>query len=310
MKVIVAGVTGLAGSAIADKFKNEGHEVVGINKQIVDLVNRNETFDFIKGHKPDLIIDAAAKVGGIGANNNFPVDFLSQNLQIQTNLMDAAHESSIKKFIFLGSSCIYPRNCEQPIKEEFLLTGPLEPSNSAYAVAKIAGLELINSYRKQFGHNWISLMPTNLYGPKDNFNLESSHVFPALIRKFVEAKKSNQDEIHLWGTGKPKREFLHVEDLADAVYFLHDKYNDALHLNIGTGQDVSIAELANSIKDATRFSGQIIWDVTKQDGTPRKVLDISRLNKIGWKPKIGLEEGIKNTIEWYVNSLKEGTVRL
>lgn len=310
MRVVVAGSNGLAGSAIVEKFNSENHEVIGINRKIVDLLNRKDTIDFIADKKPDLIVDAAAKVGGIGANSNFPVDFLSQNLQIQTNLMDAAHKAKVKNFIFLGSSCIYPRNCGQPIKEEYLLNGPLEESNSAYAVAKIAGIELIKSYRKQFGYHWISLMPTNLYGPKDNFNLETSHVLPALIRRFVEGTQNKLGSIKLWGSGNPKREFLHADDLADAIYFLHDKFDENRHLNIGTGQEISILELANLISRLTGFDGNIAWDNSKHDGTPRKVLDISKLSRLGWKPKINLEYGLKETIEWFKKSLKEGTVRL
>ncbi len=249
--------------------------------------------------KPDVVIDAAAIVGGIGANNVFPVDFLSKNLQIQNNLMDASHAAKVARFVFLGSSCIYPRECPQPIKEEYLLTGPLEKTNSAYAIAKIAGIELIRSYRKQFGHRWISLMPTNMYGPKDNFELENSHVLPALINRFVSATENKDRSVTLWGTGGPMREFLHSRDLAQAVLLSLDKYDEDSHLNVGTGEDLTIKELAAKIAKESGFEGEICWDSSKPDGTPRKVLDITRLKSLGWKPKITLEEGIRETIKWF-----------
>ena len=298
MSVLVAGGTGLVGSAIVRELKSRGVEVLSVNSKVVDLLDRKATFEFVADHKPQTIIDAAARVGGIGANNTYPVDFLSKNIQIQTNLMDAAHEAKTPEFLFLGSSCIYPRDCAQPIKEEYLLTGPLELTNSAYAVAKIAGIELIKSYRKQYGYKWISAMPTNLYGPNDNFDLENSHVFPALIRKFSEAAKSG-NPVQLWGTGSPKREFLHVDDLAKAVIVLLEKYNESEHINVGTGEDVTIKELATSIANATGFTGEIQWDASKPDGTPRKVMDVSRMKALGWKPEISLEQGIAQTVEWY-----------
>ncbi len=298
MSVLVAGGTGLVGSAIVRELESRGVEVLSVNSKVVDLLDRKATFEFVADHKPQTIIDAAARVGGIGANNTYPVDFLSKNIQIQTNLMDAAHEAKTPEFLFLGSSCIYPRDCAQPIKEEYLLTGPLELTNSAYAVAKIAGIELIKSYRKQYGYKWISAMPTNLYGPNDNFDLENSHVFPALIRKFSEAAKSG-NPVQLWGTGSPKREFLHVDDLAKAVIVLLEKYNESEHINVGTGEDVTIKELATSIANATGFTGEIQWDASKPDGTPRKVMDVSRMKALGWKPEISLEQGIAQTVEWY-----------
>lgn len=298
MSVLVAGGTGLVGSAIVRELSSRGIETLSVNSQVVDLLDRSATFQFVADHKPQIIIDAAARVGGIGANNTYPVDFLSNNVQIQTNLMDAAHAARVPQFLFLGSSCIYPRDCAQPIKEEYLLTGPLELTNSAYAVAKIAGIELIKSYRKQYGYTWISAMPTNLYGPNDNFDLENSHVFPALIRKFSEAKKSGSP-VQLWGTGSPKREFLHVDDLARAVVLLLEKYNSDAHINIGTGEDVTIKELATKIAAATGFTGEIIWDSSKPDGTPRKVLDVSKIKSLGWKPEISLDSGIAQTVEWY-----------
>jgi len=298
MSVLVAGGTGLVGSAIVRELQSRNVDVLVVNSKVVDLLDRKATFAYIEDHKPETIIDAAAMVGGIGANNSYPVDFLSKNIQIQTNLMDAAHAAKVPGFLFLGSSCIYPRDCAQPIKEEYLLTGPLELTNSAYAVAKIAGIELIKSYRKQYGYKWISAMPTNLYGPNDNFDLENSHVFPALIRKFSEAAKSG-NPVQLWGTGSPKREFLHVDDLAKAVAVLLAKYDADSHINIGSGEDVTIKDLATSIALATGFTGDIKWDATKPDGTPRKVMDVSRIKALGWKPEISLQDGIAQTVEWY-----------
>jgi GDP-L-fucose synthase len=299
MTVIVAGHTGLVGSAIYELLTSRNEKVLGINSKVVDLLDRKATFEFINDHKPSLVIDAAAIVGGIGANNSFPVDFLSKNLQIQNNLMDASHEADVERFVFLGSSCIYPRACPQPIKEEYLLTGPLEATNSAYAIAKIAGIELIKSYRKQFKRRWISLMPTNMYGPRDNFDLNTSHVLPALINRFVTAKRTGAANVTLWGTGAPKREFLHSRDLASAVLLATEKYDSDLHLNIGTGEDLTIMELAQLIGTSAGYRGQTLWDSTKPDGTPRKVMDVSRLKAMGWSPTISLEDGIKETIQWF-----------
>jgi GDP-L-fucose synthase len=267
------------------------------------------TEDFIATAKPSLIIDAAAKVGGIGANNSFPVEFLADNLRIQSNLMEAAHAANVEKFIFLGSSCIYPRDCAQPIKEEYLLTGPLEETNSAYAVAKIAGIELIKSFRKEYGRQWISLMPTNLYGPRDNFELQGSHVLPAFIRRFVEAAEKGIAVETLWGTGSPKREFLHVDDLAAAVVHLGNNYNAAEHLNIGTGEDLTIKELAELVAELAGFKGELAWDSSKPDGTPRKVLDVSKAKALGWSPKISLRDGIASTVDWYRNATANGEAR-
>ena len=299
MTVIVAGHTGLVGSAIYELLTSRNEKVLGINSKVVDLLDRKATFEFINDHKPSVVIDAAAIVGGIGANNSFPVDFLSKNLQIQNNLMDASHEANVERFVFLGSSCIYPRACPQPIKEEYLLTGPLEATNSAYAIAKIAGIELIKSYRKQFNRRWISLMPTNMYGPRDNFDLKTSHVLPALINRFVTAKRTGAANVTLWGTGAPKREFLHSRDLASAVLLATEKYDSDLHLNIGTGEDLTIMELAQLIGTSAGYRGQTLWDSTKPDGTPRKVMDVSRLKAMGWSPTISLEDGIKETIQWF-----------
>ena len=299
MTIVIAGSTGLVGSAITRALIGRGQSVIGINRKVVDLLDRKATFEFINAAKPDLVIDAAAIVGGIGANNNFPVDFLSKNIQMQSNLMDAAHAANVERFVFLGSSCIYPRDCAQPIKEEYLMTGPLEQTNSAYAVAKIAGIELIRSYRKQFNRKWVSLMPTNMYGPNDNFDLESSHVLPALINRFVTATKNGDRSVTLWGTGSPKREFLHVDDLAAATLLAVEKYDDGAHLNVGTGEDLPIADLALMISRLSGFSGKIEWDSSKPDGTPRKVLDVTKMKNLGWAPAISLEAGIASTVEWF-----------
>jgi len=302
MTILVAGATGLAGSAIFKELTSIGKPVVGISSKELDLLDRDATFNYLNELKPNVVIDAAAKVGGISANNNYPVEFLSENIRIQTNLIDAAHSAKVERFVFLASSCVYPKNCPQPIKEEYVLTGALESTNSAYAIAKLAGIELIKAYRKEFGHRWISVMPTNLYGPNDNFSLESSHVFPALIRKFIEAKKSNATSVKLWGTGKPKRELLHVDDLAKAIIVCLDSYDSDQQINIGTGVDLTIAELAEKIAKNTGFTGSIDWDVTKEDGTPQKVLDIQKITNLGWKPTINLDQGIKLTVEWYLEN--------
>jgi GDP-L-fucose synthase len=309
MTVIVAGATGLAGSAITKAFEAKGQNVVGINRSVLNLLDARATQDFIQKVSPILIVDAAAMVGGIGANNSYPVEFLSDNLTIQGNLMNAAHKAGVPNFVFLGSSCIYPRDCAQPIKEEYLMTGPLEVTNSAYAVAKIAGIEMVNSYRKEYGTKWISLMPTNLYGPRDNFDLAASHVLPAFIRRFVEAAESGAEKVTLWGSGAPLREFLHVDDLAQAVVLASEKYDSSLHLNVGTGEDLSIKALAQKVANAAGFTGQIEWDASKPDGTPRKVLDVSRMKALGWKPTITLDEGIASTIAWYKEANTRGEVR-
>ena len=302
MTILVAGGSGLVGSAIVRELKRLNQDVVGISSKDVDLLDRVKTFKFIRNLKPTAIIDSAAKVGGIGGNNSYPVEFLSQNLQIQSNLMDAAHAANVSKFVFLGSSCIYPRDCAQPIKEEYLLTGELEQTNSAYAVAKIAGIELIKSYRKEYGYKWISVMPTNMYGPNDNFDLENGHVLPVLIRKFIEATQSGSGKVNLWGSGSPLREFMHVDDFAKAVLVCMDKYDDSQQINVGSGHEVSIKELASKISKAVGFSGEIIWDSSKPDGTMRKVLDSSKITKLGWKPLILLDQGITSTVEWYLQN--------
>ena len=299
MTIVLAGHTGLVGSAIFEALIASGESVIGVNSKVVDLLDRDLTFEFIHDHKPDLVIDAAAKVGGISANNEFRVEFLSKNLQIQNNLMDASHAAGVERFVFLGSSCIYPRECPQPIKEEYLMTGPLETTNSAYAVAKIAGIELIKSYRMQHARRWISLMPTNMYGKRDNFDVTTGHVLPAFINRFVTARRANLPEVTLWGTGSPMREFLHSSDLALAVILASEKYDSDLHLNIGTGSDLSIRELAQRIAKSAGFKGEIKWDPSKPDGTPRKLLDISRLKALGWAPKVSLDEGIQETIQYF-----------
>lgn len=309
MTIVVAGATGLAGSAIVRAFEKAGKEVVGINRSVVDLLDLSATKKFLKDVAPSIVIDAAARVGGIGANNAFPVEFLTDNIRIQSNLMDAAHEAKVGRFIFLGSSCIYPRDCAQPIKEEYLMTGPLETTNSAYAIAKIAGIELINSYRKEYGHKWISLMPTNLYGPNDNFELQGSHVLPAFIRRFVEATEKNAPTETLWGTGAPKREFLHVDDLANAVLVASEKYDSSMHLNIGSGQDLSIKELAELVADIAGYKGEIKWDSSKPDGTPRKVLDVTKAKSLGWSPAISLRDGIASAMNWYKEATAKGVSR-
>ena len=299
MTILVAGGTGLAGSAIVRELERVNKKVIGISSKDVNLLDRAKTFSYIKDLKPNIIIDAAAKVGGVGSNNAYPVEFLSQNLQIQSNLMDAAHEVKVEKFVFLGSSCIYPRNCAQPIKEDYLLTGELEQTNSAYAIAKIAGIELIKSYRKEYGYSWISVMPTNLYGPNDSFDLENSHVLPALIRKFVEAQRNNSPEVVLWGSGTPLREFLHVDDLAKAILVCLEKYDDSQQINIGSGDEISIRDLGQKIANLTGFTGKVVWDSNRPDGTPRKVLDSTKINKLGWKAAITLDQGMAATVEWY-----------
>jgi GDP-L-fucose synthase len=300
MSVLIAGAGGLVGSSLVKEFtKNTKEQVVGLFRNDLNLLNRSATFSYIESLKPRIVVDAAAKVGGIGANSNYPVEFLSENLQIQTNLIDACHAASVEKVIFLGSSCIYPRDCKQPIKEEYILTGPLEPTNSAYALAKISGLELIKSYRKQHKHKWITVMPTNLYGPNDNFDLENSHVLPALIRKFVEATNNRLKTVTLWGTGSAIREFLYVEDLARAIIFCTENYDSDDHINIGTGTGISIKQLAEKISEITGFSGEIVWDKSKPDGMPVKVLDVGRIKSLGWSPTFSFEDGLVKTVNWY-----------
>jgi GDP-L-fucose synthase len=301
MKIYVAGHRGLVGSAIVRAIeKDNKHSWLGKTHTELDLLDRKAVFDYMASAKPDAVVIAAAKVGGIHANNTFPVQFLSENLQIETNLMDAAHAAGIPRLLFLGSSCVYPKLSPQPIKEEYLLTGELEKTNEAYALAKISGLKLVQAYRKQYGHSWISAMPTNMYGLGDNFDLENSHVLPALIRKFHDAKVSQATSVALWGSGSPLREFLHSDDLASACLFLLENFDEDVPINVGTGKDISIENLAELIKGIIGFRGDIEWDGSKPDGTPRKLLDTSRMDDLGWQPRISLQEGIKSTYDWFV----------
>jgi GDP-L-fucose synthase len=301
MKIYVAGHRGLVGSAIVRQIESEGkHTWIGRTRTELDLLDRDAVFAFMESEKPDAVIIAAAKVGGIQANSNFPVEFLSENLQIETNLMDAAHNASINRLLFLGSSCVYPKFAEQPIQEESLLTGALEPTNEAYALAKISGLKLVQAYRRQYGHSWISAMPTNMYGPGDNFDLENSHVLPALIRKLHDAKVSSAPSVTLWGTGSPKREFLYSDDLGRACLYLLENYDGDIAINVGVGQDITIKELAATIAGIVGFQGSIEWDSSKPDGTPRKLLDVQRITSLGWQATTSLESGIKSTFDWYV----------
>ena len=296
----VAGHHGLVGSAIWRRLEGEGFtNLIGWRSSEVDLRDRDATFDAVLTARPTTVIIAAAKVGGIMANATSPVDFLNDNLRIQTNLFEAAHAADVDRLLFLGSSCIYPKLAPQPISESSLLTGLLEPTNDAYAIAKIAGIIAIKSYRHQHGRRWISAMPTNLYGPGDNFDLTSSHVLPAMIRKFHDATISG-GPVTLWGTGSPMREFLHTDDLSAAVLHLLRHYDSELTINVGTGHDVTIRELAETIADVVGYTGEVVWDSSKPDGTPRKLLDVSRLRELGWEPKIGLREGIASTYEWYL----------
>jgi GDP-L-fucose synthase len=303
MKVYVAGHNGLVGRALIRAIEARPDlEWIGAPRSELDLLNDVAIQSFLEKNSPDLILMAAAKVGGIGANDKYPVEFLIDNLTIQNNIMKSAHEVGTKKLVFLGSSCIYPKFCEQPIKEEYLLTGELEPTNEAYAIAKIAGIKLIQSYRKEYGHSWISVMPTNLYGPDDNFHPDTSHVLPAMIAKFHKAKLAGEPHVNLWGSGKPRREFLHVDDLANAILMLAMSYNDAIPINIGFGEDLEISELANLISDIVGYPGEIKWNTEMPDGTPRKLLDISKISSLGWKPMIPLVDGIKSVYETYCES--------
>ena len=294
----MAGHRGLVGSAIVRQIESgTNHSWVGKTRSELDLLDRQAVFGFLASEKPDAVIIAAAKVGGIGANKTYPVEFLSENLQIETNLIDGAHAANIEKLLFLGSSCIYPKFAPQPIKEEYLLTGELEKSNEAYAISKIAGLKLVESYRKEYGRHWVSAMPTNVYGPGDNYDLDNSHVLPALIRRFHDAKKQGLDTVTLWGSGTPKREFIYSDDLASAIVYLLENYEDDVAINVGTGKDISISELASTIQEVVGFEGVISWDKSKPDGTPRKLLDIQRISNLGWSPKVSLKEGISLTSE-------------
>jgi len=308
-KIYIAGHKGMVGSAILRRFKSAGYNNFVLRSfEELDLRKQNEVERFFKNENPEVVIIAAARVGGILANNKYRAEFLYDNLMIEANITNEAYKNGIEKLIFLGSSCIYPKLAPQPLKEEYLLSNYLEYTNEPYAIAKIAGIKLCESYYRQYGCNYFSIMPTNLYGYNDNFDLESSHVLPALIRKFHEAKISNNDKVEIWGSGKPYREFLFVDDLADAIFFLFDRINaenlyenNLTHVNIGTGEDVSISELSKIIKKITGFKGNIVYDSSKPDGTPRKLLDVSRLHQLGWKHKTTLEEGIRLTYNWYLD---------
>ncbi len=292
-KIYVAGHRGMVGSAIVRRLQRDGFtNIVVRGSKELDLKEQGAVRDFFRTEKPDHVVLAAAKVGGINANNIYRAQFLYENLMIESNVIHSAHENGVKKLLFLGSSCIYPKMAPQPLKEESLLTGLLEQTNEPYAIAKIAGIKLAESYRRQYGCNYISAMPTNLYGPNDNYDLNNSHVLPALIRKFHTAKVSGAKSVEVWGTGSPRREFLHVDDLADACFFLMQHYDEELFVNIGTGEDLTIKELAELIKDIVGFTGELVWNTDKPDGTPRKLMDVSRLHNMGWKHRIGLREGI------------------
>lgn len=309
-KIYVAGHRGMVGSAIVRLLIAKGASNLVLRTHAeLDLTRQSEVEAFFSAEKPDYVFLAAAKVGGIHANNTYPADFIRDNLAIQTNVIHNAYANACKKLLFLGSSCIYPRDCPQPIKEEYLLTGPLEKTNEAYAIAKIAGIQMCQSYRKQYGFDAICAMPTNLYGPGDNYNLESSHVLPALIRKIYEAKMSGAEQVEIWGTGKPLREFLHVDDLADAAVFLMNRYSDPEIVNIGTGRDISIQELAELIVGTIGFSGKLAFNHGKPDGTPRKLLDSNRVCTLGWTPRITLETGTVSTVKSYAESCDEFGLR-
>ena len=308
-KVFVAGHRGLVGSAIVRRLRAEGHEnILTRTRAELDLADRRAVDRFFAAEKPEYVFLAAAKVGGILANATYPADFLRENLYVELNVIEAAHHHGVRKLLLLGSSCIYPKLAPQPMKEEYLLTGELEPTNEAYAIAKIAGIKLCDAYRAQHGDDFISVMPTNLYGPGDNFDLQNSHVLPALIRKFHEAKESEEPTVTVWGTGSPRREFLYVDDLADACVFLMHEYSEAGTINVGVGEDLSIAELAALVREVVGYEGEIVYDTSKPDGTPRKLLDVSRLEGLGWRAKTPLRDGVEETYRWYLGSRKAQVV--
>jgi GDP-L-fucose synthase len=304
-KIYVAGHRGMVGSAIVRSLKSKGFtNILTVTREEVDLLRQTEVETFFEKEKPDFVFLAAAKVGGILANDTYSAEFIYQNLMIEANIIHSAYKNNVKKLLFLGSSCIYPKFAPQPMKEEHLLTGILEPTNEAYAMAKISGIKMCQAYNKQYKTDFISAMPTNLYGINDNFDLKSSHVLPALIRKIHEAKINNAESVEIWGTGSPKREFLFVDDLADACVFLMEKYSGQEHVNVGVGEDISIKELAETIRQIVGFEGNFIFDTSKPDGTPRKLLDVSKLNNLGFSAKTSLEEGIKKTYQWFLENFE------
>ena len=304
-KIYIAGHRGLVGSALVRNLEAKGYtNVIGRTSKELDLTIQADVNKFFEEEKPEYVILAAARVGGIHANNTYPAEFIYDNLMIQNNVIKAAHDHGVKKLLFLGSTCIYPKLAPQPIKEEYLLTGALEETNEAYAVAKIAGLEMCKFFKRQYGDNFISCMPTNLYGPNDNFDLQSSHVLPALIRKFHEAKVNNQPTVEVWGTGTPLREFIYVDDMADACIFLMENYDGEQHVNIGTGEEVSIRQLAETIKEVVGFEGELVFNTNMPDGTPRKLTVVEKLHGLGWKHKVSLNEGIDLTYKWFLNTYK------
>jgi len=302
-KIFVAGHRGLVGSAIVRELTHKGYtNIITRTHAELELMDAEAVRDFFEKEKPEYVFLAAARVGGIMANNTYPADFIRENLIVQTNVIHQSHVSGVQKLLFLGSSCIYPKMAPQPIKEEYLMTGPLEDTNSAYAIAKIAGIEMCNAYRRQYGSNFISVMPTNLYGPNDNFDLERAHVLPALLRRFHEAKVSNAPSVTVWGSGAPMREFLHVDDMGSACVFLMETYNDPSIINVGTGEDVTIKELAELIKTTIGYNGDIVWDTSKPDGTPRKRLDVSKIHSLGWRHAIALPQGLVDTYRWFAET--------
>lgn len=305
-KIYIAGHHGLVGSAIVRQLQKSGYSNLLLRtREELELLDTAAVKAFFEKEQPEYVFLAAARVGGILANNTMPADFIRENLIVQTNVLHQAHESGVQKLLFLGSSCIYPKMAPQPIKEEYLMSGPLEETNSAYAIAKIAGIEMCQAYRRQYGSNFISIMPTNLYGPNDNFSPERAHVLPALLRRFHEAKIANAPSVQVWGTGSPKREFLHVDDLGNAAVFLMEHYDDASIINVGTGEDVSIMQLAELIQKTVGYEGEIAWDSSKPDGTPRKLLDVNKLHALGWKHSIALPEGLQSTYTWYQEHLED-----
>ena len=302
-KVFVAGHRGMVGSAIVRRLQRSGFEnILTRTRQEIDLMDRASVRSFFEAERPDYVVDAAARVGGIAANFEKPVEFLIENLTIQNNVIQSAADFGVTKLLFLGSSCIYPKMAPQPLTEDALLTGPLEPTNDAYAIAKIAGIKLCQAYAREYGKNFISGMPTNLYGPNDNFDLHTSHVLPALIRKVHEAKQGEAKEVSVWGSGTPRREFLHVDDLAEACFFLLENYDSPEIVNIGCGEDVSIKELAETVCEVLGFQGSLVFDTSKPDGTPRKLMNVGKLLALGWKPRIGLKEGIRDAYEWFLKN--------